>query len=240
MEQISLGKVMESGFCLSELINVRRFTVFPVFFWHLCSGEDGRQELEEYQESSREVEAELETQLKQAEQQVRELRTAHHRLHMEHTNLKVTSRLPVYNDWRALKGRGNVKNLWQHVPGTWISRNAHNLCNWRVNQFLEWRPQVELEHVNRCIMVMIAVAGQIWVLEPGAPQPRHGAGGSGQGTPGAARRSVAADPAAGTDQRRPGTSQQVNNCHAQDLLVCQDASSAVFSRAPEKNQLSAC
>ena len=76
------------------------------------------------------------------------------------------------------------------------------------------------------------------MLEPGAPQPRHGAGGSGQGTPGAARRSVAADPAAGTDQRRPGTSQQVNNCHAQDLLVCQDASSAVFfSRSGEEPAL---
>ncbi len=83
---------------------------------------------------------------------------------------------------------------------------------------------------------MIAVAGQIRVLEPGAPQPRHGAGGSGQGTSGAARRSVAPDPAAGTDQRRPGTSQQVNNCHAHDLLVWQDASSAV-SRSKEKAAL---
>lgn len=53
------------------------------------SGEDARTELEEYQESSREVEAELEAQLKQAESQVRELRTAQHRLQVEHNSLKV-------------------------------------------------------------------------------------------------------------------------------------------------------
>ena len=91
------GQSHGKWFPLNELINGRRFTVSP-FGSCFCSGEDARQELEEYQESSREVEAELETQLKQAEQQVRELRTAHHRLHMEHTNLKVTSRLPVYID----------------------------------------------------------------------------------------------------------------------------------------------
>lgn len=44
--------------------------------------------MEEYQESSREVEAELEAQLKQAEQQVRDLRSANHRLQFEHTSLK--------------------------------------------------------------------------------------------------------------------------------------------------------
>ena len=50
-------------------------------------------ELEEYQESSREVETELETQLKQAEQQVRELRTANHRLLIEHNSVKVYTSL---------------------------------------------------------------------------------------------------------------------------------------------------
>ena len=37
------------------------------------------------------METELETQLKQAEQQVRELRTANHRLLLEHTSVKVVS-----------------------------------------------------------------------------------------------------------------------------------------------------
>ena len=63
-------------------------------FCSVNSGEDSRHELEEYQESSREVEAELETQLKQAEHQVRELRSTNHRLLVEHTSLKVNSRVP--------------------------------------------------------------------------------------------------------------------------------------------------
>lgn len=52
------------------------------------AGEVARQELEEYQESSREVEAELEAQLKQTEQQVRDLRSANHRLQFEHNSIK--------------------------------------------------------------------------------------------------------------------------------------------------------
>ena len=74
------------------------------------SGEDARLELEEYQvrfvnkqqrladlykiciqESSRELEAELEAQIKQAEHQVRELRSNNHRLLIEHNSLKVRS-----------------------------------------------------------------------------------------------------------------------------------------------------
>lgn len=41
------------------------------------------------QESSRELEAELEAQIKQAEHQVRELRSTNHRLLIEHNSLKV-------------------------------------------------------------------------------------------------------------------------------------------------------
>jgi TolA-binding protein len=59
------------------------------FINEFFSGDDTRLELEEYQESSREVEAELETQLKQSESQVRELRTANQRLQMEYMHLKV-------------------------------------------------------------------------------------------------------------------------------------------------------
>ena len=54
-------------------------------------------ELEEYQESSREVETELETQLKQAEQQVRELRNTNHRLLMEHTSVKVNFHINLHS-----------------------------------------------------------------------------------------------------------------------------------------------
>jgi len=74
----------------------------------LRRGEDARLELEEYQESSREVETELDAQLKQAENQVRELRTTNHRLHFEHNSLKVKlllrTRSKIYAFMSARKG----------------------------------------------------------------------------------------------------------------------------------------
>lgn len=70
----------------------------------LCRGEDARIELEEYQESSREVETELDAQLKQAENQVRELRTTNHRLHFEHNSLKVKAHSKIYASMSAWKG----------------------------------------------------------------------------------------------------------------------------------------
>lgn len=69
---------------------------FMMETFFLFRGNDARMELEEYQESSREVEAELEAQLKQAEQQVRELRSNNHRLHFEHNSLK------VINIWKRM------------------------------------------------------------------------------------------------------------------------------------------
>jgi len=89
------------------------------------TGEDARMELEEYQESSREVETELETQLKQAEQQVRELRNTNHRLLMEHTSVKEklealsrehhtrVSELEVQVNQLRAKGEETVKRIRQ-------------------------------------------------------------------------------------------------------------------------------
>lgn len=64
-------------------------TADDVFLFFLFRGNDARLELEEYQENSREVEAELEAQLKQAEAQVRDLRSNNNRLHFEHNSIKV-------------------------------------------------------------------------------------------------------------------------------------------------------
>jgi len=89
------------------------------------TGEDARIELEEYQESSREVETELETQLKQAEQQVRELRSANHRLHLENTSVKEklealsrehhtrVSELEIQVNQLRAKGEETVKRIRQ-------------------------------------------------------------------------------------------------------------------------------
>jgi len=89
------------------------------------TGEDARIELEEYQESSREVETELETQLKQAEQQVRELRSANHRLLLENTSVKEklealsrehhtrVSELEIQVNQLRAKGEETVKRIRQ-------------------------------------------------------------------------------------------------------------------------------
>ena len=45
---------------------------------------EARQELEEFQEGSRELEAELETQLRQAEDKLKDQRSAYNRLQLEH------------------------------------------------------------------------------------------------------------------------------------------------------------
>lgn len=56
----------------------------------IYSLEEVKEELEEFQISSRELEAELETQLEQAEKRNRELQTANDRLTMEVETLKVS------------------------------------------------------------------------------------------------------------------------------------------------------
>lgn len=54
--------------------------------------QEARDELDEFQEGSRELEAELETQLEQAEARQRELLSAKTRLETENESLKVTKK----------------------------------------------------------------------------------------------------------------------------------------------------
>lgn len=54
------------------------------------SCQDAQEELQEFQEGSRELEAELEAQLTQAEHRLRDLQTENERLRSEVSNLKVT------------------------------------------------------------------------------------------------------------------------------------------------------
>ena len=54
--------------------------------------QEARDELDEFQEGSRELEAELETQLEQAEARQRELLAAKTRLETENESLKVTQK----------------------------------------------------------------------------------------------------------------------------------------------------
>lgn len=55
------------------------------------SCQDAQEELQEFQEGSRELEAELEAQLGQAEHRLRDLHTENERLKNDVANLKVTS-----------------------------------------------------------------------------------------------------------------------------------------------------
>jgi len=55
--------------------------------------QEARDELDEFQEGSRELEAELETQLEQAEARQRELLAAKTRLESENENLKVNAKI---------------------------------------------------------------------------------------------------------------------------------------------------
>lgn len=56
----------------------------------VCSCQDAQEELQEFQEGSRELEAELEAQLTQAEHRLRDLQTENERLKNEVSNFKVT------------------------------------------------------------------------------------------------------------------------------------------------------
>lgn len=58
-------------------------------FSALCSFQDAQEELQEFQEGSRELEAELEAQLSQAEHRLRDLQTENEKVKNEVSNLKV-------------------------------------------------------------------------------------------------------------------------------------------------------
>lgn len=57
--------------------------------FHVCSCHDAQEELQEFQEGSRELEAELEAQLGQAEHRIRDLQSENQRLKSEVDILKV-------------------------------------------------------------------------------------------------------------------------------------------------------
>lgn len=63
------------------------------FFFSCCSYEETKEELEEFQTSSRELEQELETQLRQEEKKTKELASANERLQHECDSLKVNRAL---------------------------------------------------------------------------------------------------------------------------------------------------
>lgn len=63
-----------------------------MFVAHSC--QDAQEELQEFQEGSRELEAELEAQLCQAEHRLRDLQSENERLKNEMCNLKVTETGP--------------------------------------------------------------------------------------------------------------------------------------------------
>lgn len=61
--------------------------MWPTF--RLCSAEESQEELQEFQQMSRDYEVELETELKQCEARNRDLLAANNRLRMELENYKV-------------------------------------------------------------------------------------------------------------------------------------------------------
>lgn len=65
------------------------------------SAEEAQEELQEFQQMSRDYEVELETELKQCEVRNRELLSANNRLRMELENYKVRPRLGSWWPWRS-------------------------------------------------------------------------------------------------------------------------------------------
>ena len=66
------------------------YMTWPGVFTVFCRFSDAREELDEYQTSSRELEAELETQIEQLEAKKKELLSANSRLQLENENLRVS------------------------------------------------------------------------------------------------------------------------------------------------------
>ena len=68
----------------------------------LCSAESSQRDLEEFQSGSRELEAELETQLEAAENKNKELNVANSRLSMEVDGLRVSFSLYICSNRKCL------------------------------------------------------------------------------------------------------------------------------------------
>lgn len=82
----------------------------------MVSAEEAQEELQEFQQMSRDYEVELETELKQCEARNRELLAANNRLRMELENYKVQRTLSVlavfieYNQ-KCLTRKANIKRI---------------------------------------------------------------------------------------------------------------------------------
>lgn len=110
--------------------------------WCICSYHDAQEELQEFQEGSRELEAELEAQLGQAEHRIRDLQSENQRLRNEVDTLKV----------------------WQSIGRTYLlflNKNSMYLClilvqivtwkcfmTWNITMCCEARPACELSRVS--------------------------------------------------------------------------------------------
>lgn len=93
----------------------------PIFSFCVPSScQEAQEELQEFQEGSRELEAELEAQLGQAEHRLRDLQTENERLKNEVSNLKVTGFRPFHRlFWESTicsYQRGNLIDLcWPQI-----------------------------------------------------------------------------------------------------------------------------
>lgn len=72
----------------------------------LCSCQEAQEELLEFQEGSRELEAELEAQLGQAEHRMKDLQSENYRLKNEVDTLKVTAGVPSQRRAKQIKTIG--------------------------------------------------------------------------------------------------------------------------------------
>lgn len=86
--RISRTKVPKS--VMDEEEGLENVHVLMFLFSALFSFQDAQEELQEFQEGSRELEAELEAQLSQAEHRMRDLQTENEKVKNEVSNLKVT------------------------------------------------------------------------------------------------------------------------------------------------------
>lgn len=82
------------------LLNAVSLSWTPFLLFHLFRNEETRDELDEFQQSSRELEEELEKQLEQLEKSGRELRSNNNALQIENDILKVWTK--YNNEWSVL------------------------------------------------------------------------------------------------------------------------------------------
>lgn len=71
-----------------------------------CRADESQAELQEFQQMSRDYEAELEAELKQCEGRNKELRLDNNRLHMELENIKVKNNTPARSTLAPVCQRG--------------------------------------------------------------------------------------------------------------------------------------